>query len=692
MSTSPSLSSPVPLRRGLSVSQLLNLPQAPTPTRHKRANANANERDGALPGKEKAKAAIECARELGLCAPVALASPIALRLPAPIMPDISLSVAAGAATAAAAPVKPVQASASASAALTTRHQTCDEQCETMHVKKSFPDNSKYDGDICVTHNKKHGRGTFINRHGHIYSGEWKDDCRWGSGHYVWTNQNMTYTGTWRNGYMDGHGLFRWTSKGEQYLGQWKYGRMCGIGTKTMANNDSYTGMWKNDRPNGMGCKIFACGDRHEGEYRDDRRHGHGVYYWQSGERYEGNWVNGRMHGQGIKTMRNGDKYEGAWVHDRAEGFGVKTFAEGDRHEGEYRKDLRHGYGVYYWVTGDRFEGVWINGEQEGTGTYYYSNGDVFKGKWHAGKKHGRGIFTSDSSSWLEVWENGVRMERNECKFYPPRLLRTLKEDGTPAMNGSEEARAIRQQIERLHARLTHIQQGAQWQQHVQSHAFNSLVSRSTAALLSPPQQQQQGNSNSYADIEGIPSPAADIEAAAMEDQQSSSDTAHSTRNHNGNISVTLSAVPNAPSESSTSTSPVNGCEADSSAFRPISPLTASLPSSSCTPVEAAMPASAGESIAAAGLARRPQSRATTPNVQMTSDADGNTAMSVAPSRSPSPANIPDEQLCKVCFIAEINTVLLPCAHVAVCVECSTQLQKCCICRAEIHDAIQTFRA
>jgi hypothetical protein len=110
------------------------------------------------------------------------------------------------------------------------------------------------------------------------------------------------------------------------------------------------------------------------------------------------------------------------------------------------------------------------------------------------------------------------------------------------------------------------------------------------------------------------------------------------------------------------------------ATRPLSPLTECRPSSATA--DAAMPLLAP---AAAGASA---ARCATPPV----------LPGLSPRNSPNAMVVDDQNLCKVCFVSEINTVLLPCAHVAVCVECSTQLQRCCICRANITDAIQTFKA
>ena len=163
-----------------------------------------------------------------------------------------------------------------------------------------------------------------------------------------------------------------------------------------------------------------------------RRHGHGVYIWASGDTYVGSWYDGRMHGQGSKYMCSGDHYQGEWVRDKAEGEGKKVFASGDVHTGGYEADMRQGWGVYVWVSGDKYEGWWNRGVQEGRGTYYFATGDAYKGRWEGGRKQGRGIYSSvgQHSSFVERWDKGVRKERVPCRFYPPRLLRTDKNEDT----------------------------------------------------------------------------------------------------------------------------------------------------------------------------------------------------------------------------------------------------------------------
>jgi hypothetical protein len=59
--------------------------------------------------------------------------------------------------------------------------------------------------------------------------------------------------------------------------------------------------------------------------------------------------------------------------------------------------------------------------------------------------------------------------------------------------------------------------------------------------------------------------------------------------------------------------------------------------------------------------------------------------------SPARNGIPDDQCCKVCMDRRINTVLIRCGHMCVCMDCSNQLDRCPICRSHIDEVIQTYR-
>jgi hypothetical protein len=53
-------------------------------------------------------------------------------------------------------------------------------------------------------------------------------------------------------------------------------------------------------------------------------------------------------------------------------------------------------------------------------------------------------------------------------------------------------------------------------------------------------------------------------------------------------------------------------------------------------------------------------------------------------------DINDEKLCKICYENEKNTLTMPCNHVAMCFECSNQIENCIICRKKIQNKIKIF--
>lgn len=48
--------------------------------------------------------------------------------------------------------------------------------------------------------------------------------------------------------------------------------------------------------------------------------------------------------------------------------------------------------------------------------------------------------------------------------------------------------------------------------------------------------------------------------------------------------------------------------------------------------------------------------------------------------------------CKVCYAREIQILFLPCKHIAVCVQCSSDLEECVICREPLQEKLRTYLA
>lgn len=78
---------------------------------------------------------------------------------------------------------------------------------------------------------------------------------------VWSNCVGTYTDKY----------------GNKYIGEWKNGNFDGQGTLTFANGGKYVGYFENGSLHGKGTIIFPNGDKYVGHLRFDHIHGNGTY-------------------------------------------------------------------------------------------------------------------------------------------------------------------------------------------------------------------------------------------------------------------------------------------------------------------------------------------------------------------------------------------------------------------------------
>lgn len=55
------------------------------------------------------------------------------------------------------------------------------------------------------------------------------------------------------------------------------------------------------------------------------------------------------------------------------------------------------------------------------------------------------------------------------------------------------------------------------------------------------------------------------------------------------------------------------------------------------------------------------------------------------------ADINDEELCKICYINERNTIFLPCGHIFACARCALSIKReCAICRKKCDQILRAF--
>lgn len=77
---------------------------------------------------------------------------------------------------------------------------------------------------------------------------------------------------------------------------------------------------------------------------------------------------------------------------------------------------------------------------------------------------------------------------------------------------------------------------------------------------------------------------------------------------------------------------------------------------------------------------------------MDTSGDEDIPRSEGPIRNTLPAKQEADNECKICFDDEINTVLIPCSHAALCENCSKGLVTCPVCRTGITQVVKTFKA
>lgn len=51
----------------------------------------------------------------------------------------------------------------------------------------------------------------------------------------------------------------------------------------------------------------------------------------------------------------------------------------------------------------------------------------------------------------------------------------------------------------------------------------------------------------------------------------------------------------------------------------------------------------------------------------------------------------EEEMCKICFEARINAVLIPCGHACLCVHCTNGLSHCPVCRGAIAQCVKMYK-
>lgn len=240
-----------------------------------------------------------------------------------------------------------------------------------------------------------------------------------------------YSGEWKNGKRNGTGTMKWSGAGAEnasttgiagklsQMGLWNYDRRGSVSAAVVA----YSGSWKDDIPFKNGSFSWNNNDYYRGSFNNMQRHGYGIYHYVHGTEYRGNWRNNKAHGKGLIAWKNGDKYSGEWKNDRREGSGTYIWHGGIRYKGSWHNDMMHGNGIINWTNGNRYIGQWNNNQREGKGIYLWKSGDKYEGTFVNDKRNGYGVYVwADGREYKGQWKNGLMDGEGHLQYPDGKVL------------------------------------------------------------------------------------------------------------------------------------------------------------------------------------------------------------------------------------------------------------------------------
>lgn len=136
--------------------------------------------------------------------------------------------------------------------------------------------------------------------GDTYCGEWKDNKKFGLGHYV-SQLGKIYDGQFAD-HANGLGVLALKQPNKVY-------------------EQSYRGEWKDGHPDGWGDRIYKNGSFYRGNMKRGKKHGYGSMWYATGAFYDGDWKLDKRDGIGLHVRPDGDRYEGSWANNMKEGKG-----------------------------------------------------------------------------------------------------------------------------------------------------------------------------------------------------------------------------------------------------------------------------------------------------------------------------------------------------------------------------------
>jgi hypothetical protein len=138
--------------------------------------------------------------------------------------------------------------------------------------------------------RPNGRGKHSYSNGSYYAGDFTSSYFNGYGIYALANGDV-YRGDWVNNSMHGVGIL--TFEGHIYHGQFKNNCYEGEGKMYFPNSDVYEGTFSDGKMRGKGKLTYANGDVYEGTFVADVPHGQGVLTRAEGTVITGEWIEGK---------------------------------------------------------------------------------------------------------------------------------------------------------------------------------------------------------------------------------------------------------------------------------------------------------------------------------------------------------------------------------------------------------------
>lgn len=307
---------------------------------------------------------------------------------------------------------------------------------------------------CISGDCQNGEGTYVERDGSRYEGEWKDGKRHGKGQLVYTN-GVTKKGFWEGGDYKGQDFF--ASNGlYDLLGKHKSSDEIKSASDKQKDGyqqihlayDHFKYVFNNNKlrfyfndygylykvavnKSGFGEvshplteKVTAYSDQNYVAYIMGSPYKKYKYRTGSTWLYKDKKIdlrirfdkNGIMDGIDVTlnddavlanteqgTCKTGNcqdgfgefisesgRYVGKFKNGKFDGQGTMYYASGGYYKGDFVAGMRDGRGTYIWSDNSKYVGNWKNNQKHGVGSMHYQNKSRYEGQWYQDQRHGNG--------------------------------------------------------------------------------------------------------------------------------------------------------------------------------------------------------------------------------------------------------------------------------------------------------------